>query len=411
MSSQLPPDESVGQPEAGSAEQPDAGSAEQPAPAAEPADQSATGPVGQQAAVPPAPPPPPPAPPPPPPPPPAPPVPQAPRRGGWWRWGCGCSLAGCLIVVVLVLVVALVGTIGTIGGFEGLAVGGEKVALIRVDGVLVAGQSGFSPFEGTATGSDDVVAQIERAVNDADVKAILLRVNSPGGSAAGSQEVYNAVGMAKKRKPVVVSMADAAASGGYYISAGANEIWADPATLTGSIGAIATHTDISGLYGKLGLKAEVMKAGKLKDMMSPYRPMGAEERAVVERLLKEIHEQFIEAVAEGRGMTVEEVRQLADGRIYSGAQAKENKLVDELGGLQDALRAAGQLGGVAGRAQMKEYGPSGLLRWLFGSSGSRGSTRIGVTGGLLYDPFAARLVRGALQRDVMREHDVVPGEM
>lgn len=331
----------------------------------------------------------------------APAPPPPPRSGGRsaWGWGCGCGLAGCLTGLAIgILVIVLM--VGSVGSMRGLQVGGAPIALIRVDGIIVAGESGFSPFEGTASGSDDIVQQIERAAEDDEVKGILIRVNSPGGSAAGSQEIYNAVAVARKYKPVVVSMADVAASGGYYISAPATEIWADPATLTGSIGVISTHQDISGLYQKIGVKAEVLKAGKLKDMMSPYGPITPEARAVMEALLKETHEEFIKAVAEGRkeqGLTLDAVRKLADGRIYTGRQAQANKLVDEIGGMSEALAAAGRLAGVPGKPTYKTYGPSGFLRKLLGGSGASRS-RVTVTGGLLYDEMAARLALGVLQR-------------
>lgn len=247
-------------------------------------------------------------------------------------------------MVIVISVLGVLAAISSAGGMSGLEVVGDHVTVVRVDGIIVAGPSQFSPFGGGAIGSDDVVQQLESAVNDSQAKAILLRVNSPGGSAAGSQEIYTAIKNARKKKPVVVSMADVAASGGYYISAPASEIWADPATITGSIGVIAEHQDISGLFGKLGVKMDTMKAGKYKDMMSPFGPISPEVRTMMQKLLGETHEQFIKAVADGRkdkGLTLEAVRLLADGRIYSGQQGKANGLVDELGGMQEALAAAG----------------------------------------------------------------------
>lgn len=332
-------------------------------------------------------------------PPPPPPPPPAPRdRGTGWRWGCGCGLAGCLVLVVVVLLIGLVAVARTTGG-EGLAVGRERIAVIRVDGLLVAGESGFSPLAGAATGSEDVVRQIERALDDPAARGILLRINSPGGSAAACQEIYHAIQEAHRRgKPVVASMADVAASGGYYIAAPAKEIWANPSTLTGSIGAIATHEDLSGLLAKVGVKAETLKAGRMKDMMSPYRALDPESRAVMERLLKETHERFIADVAQGRqGKLAEEaVRRLADGRVYSGLQAKEHRLIDQVGGMQEALQAAARLAGIPGRPATKEYAPRGLLRHLFGSSASQAKTPVALSGGLLYDPVAAWLAQGAL---------------
>jgi len=302
-----------------------------------------------------------------------------------------------------VLIIAIVALLSVISGTQvpsGWQVGAGRVALIRVDGIIVAGESGWSPLAGAATGSDDVVKQIERALREGDVRALLVRVNSPGGSAAGSQEIYQALLRARRQKPVVVSMADVAASGGYYISAPATRIYADPATITGSIGVISLHEDMSGLLGKLGVKTEIMKAGRFKDMGSPFGPMSPEVRQLMAALLKETHEQFIADVVKGRqdaGLTEAEVRKLADGRIYSGAQAKASKLTDATGGLQEALAEAGRLAGIVGKPRLKEYGPPGLLRWLFGGSGSRHRGQVTVTSGLLYDEFAARLVRGAIE--------------
>ena len=141
--------------------------------------------------------------------------------------------------------IVLVSVMRVSGGMQGLGAGGAEVVLIRVDGMIVAGQSGFSLMGGTATGSDDVVDEIERATADDEVRVILLRVNSPGGSAAGSQEIYNAIQRARSEDMIVVaSMADIAASGGYYVAAPTDRIYADPATVTGSIGAIAMHQDM-----------------------------------------------------------------------------------------------------------------------------------------------------------------------
>jgi protease-4 len=294
----------------------------------------------------------------------------------------------------------LLAVMSATGGMEDITAGGERIALIRIDGMIVAGQSGFSFLGGAATGSDDVVRQIERATEDSEVKGILLRINSPGGSAAGSQEIYRAVQRARtsRKEPLVVvaSMADVAASGGYYVAAAADRIFADPATLTGSIGAIAMHQDMSGLLSKIGVKSEVIKSGDLKDMLHPAAPLTDEARAVVRTLVEQVHEQFIQDVIEGRQMEEETVRQLADGCIYSGQQAKENGLVDELGGMQAALEEAGELAGIKGKPRLKEERPPTLLRWLMESSSSSARRPIAVTGGLLYDDFAAQLAQGAL---------------
>lgn len=304
--------------------------------------------------------------------------------------------------------IVLVSVMRVSGGMQGLGAGGAEVVLIRVDGMIVAGQSGFSLMGGTATGSDDVVDEIERATADDEVRAILLRVNSPGGSAAGSQEIYNAIQRARSEDMIVVaSMADIAASGGYYVAAPTDRIYADPATVTGSIGAIAMHQDMSGLFEKLGMQHEVVKSGELKDMFSPMGPLTEEAREIMRALVEEVHEQFMQAVAEGRGMDMERVRELADGRIYTGAQAAENGLVDELGGMQEALRGAGELAGIEGIPEVKQYGTPSLLRMLLGAGGSAGASRVPLTGGLLYDDFAAGLVRGGIEPELPAS----PGEM
>ena len=238
-----------------------------------------------------------------------------------------------------------------------------------MEGVITSGDSSASPFTGTGAGSDEIIKLIDRAVADDSIKAIVLRVNSPGGSAAASQEIYDAVVRAKAEKKVVVSMADLAASGGYYISCPADAIYANPATATGSIGVITKYVNYQGLMGKLGVKTETIKSGKLKDMFSPTEPLSDEARAVMKSIIMDIYEQFVTAVAEGRKgkLTRAEVLKLADGRIYSGTQAKQLKLIDELGGMEEALHGAAKLAGIEGEPTYEEYGPPGLLRELFGS--------------------------------------------
>lgn len=348
------------------------------------------------------------APPPPPPPAPRPPVSQVPplrpgsgqapaRRSAGWLWGCGLGAGGCLLIVILLLALGVFAVMSSMGGQEGLSAASAPIALIRVDGMIVAGESETSFLSGGARGSDDVVDEIQRAVKDPEVKAILLRVNSPGGSAAGSQEIYNAVQSARGAgKKVVVSMADVAASGGYYISAPADKIYADPASITGSIGVIAMHEDMSGLFAKIGIKSETIKSGKMKDMLSPTAPLGDEARQLMHAYVMQIYDQFVGAVAKGRRMKVQAVRALADGRIYTGEQAVKNGLVDELGGFREALEGTAKLAGIKGPPTYKRYGAPSLLKMLLGSrSGSQSrAVQVAIPGGLLYDEFAARLAWG-----------------
>ncbi len=347
----------------------------------------------------------------PPPPPPAGPPPTwqprpvaPPRRGSGWKWGCGLAAGGCLLLVLLFVVLAVAA-----GSSATWSRGGSSrapVALIRIEGVISSSSSSGSLFGGSAAGAEEIIRRIDNAARDASVKAILLRINSPGGSAAASQEVYAAVLRARKQKKVVVSMGDMAASGGYYIASAADQIYANPATATGSIGVIVEYANIQGLMDKIGVKHEAFKSGKLKDMLSPTKPVSPEARQVIQGVIMDIYNQFVSAVAEGRKgkLTRAQVLKLADGRIYSGQQAKDLKLIDELGGLQDALDAAGRLGGVSGRVTYREYTkPPSLLRQLLGSDtlGPRQAPVVKAAaplqGGILYDGIAAQLVPGPWQ--------------
>lgn len=225
---------------------------------------------------------------------------------------------------------------------------GERIGLIHVEGVITAskedelGALGFS--EGAS--SEKIVQQLDEARKDANIKAVVMRVNSPGGSAAGSEEIYNAIKRYKSSgKKLIVSIGDVAASGGYFISSAADIIYANPSSLTGSIGVIIQLLNYEGLFDKIGLDSVTLKAGKFKDIGNPTRPMTDEERKILESLIADVHEQFKQAVMEGRGMTKNEIDALATGEIWTGYKAKEKRLVDELGGLKDALdRAAKEAG-------------------------------------------------------------------
>jgi len=307
-------------------------------------------------------------------------------------------VAGCLLLLLLGIFLVLVAVVGSLGGVGTIETGGNRIALIRVDGVIVAGQSGFSLLGNVVTGSDDIVDQLEQAIADGDVRGILLRINSPGGSAAGAQEIYRAIERAREAdKPIVASMADVAASGGYYVAAPCTAIYADPATLTGSIGVISIHQDLSGLYEKIGVDTQIIKSGKLKDMFQPSEPLSPEAREVATAIVEQVFAQFVDAVVKGRNMKREDVVALADGRVYTGEQAKANGLIDDLGGMHEALLHVGKLAGIQGTPMVKEYGPSSLLKRLFGGSGSSVTRTVDLTGGLMYDEFAAKLVQGGLQ--------------
>ena len=177
-------------------------------------------------------------------------------------------------------------------------------------------------------------------------------MDSPGGAVAPSQEIYEEVKKATLKKKVIVSMGSVAASGGYYISAPADRIIANPGTLTGSIGVIMEIPNIEGLMNKIGVKTEVIKSGRHKDIASAFRKMGKEERLILQSVLDDVHEQFIKAVSDGRKIPFDEVKKLADGRIFTGRQAMEARLVDELGTLEDAIAIAGRLAGIKGEPEV-----------------------------------------------------------
>jgi len=215
---------------------------------------------------------------------------------------------------------------------------GEKVALVRIEGPIID--------------SKNAVDEIKDYTKDPSIKAIVLRVDSPGGAVAPSQEIYEEVRKATAKKKVVVSMGSLAASGGYYISSPASKIVANPGTLTGSIGVIMEIPNIEGLMNKVGVKTEVIKSGRHKDIASMFRGIGKEERVILQGVLDDVHEQFIKSVAEGRKMVLEDVRKIADGRIFTGKQALAIGLVDELGNLEDAVKAAAKLAGIKGEPEV-----------------------------------------------------------
>jgi protease-4 len=251
----------------------------------------------------------------------------------------------------------------------GIGRGDGKIVLINIEGSIVGGRSGFGMF-GSESGADDIAKQIKRAGEDSSVKAIILRINSPGGSAAASQELYEEVRKARENdKIVVASMSDVAASGGYYVACGADKIVANPGTITGSIGVIFSQLQYSELLEKYGVRSNVITSGKYKDIGSPLRNMTEEERQILQEMIDDVYSQFVHAVAEGRQMNESEVLALADGRIFTGRQAKELGLVDELGNFQDAVDLAAELAGIEGKPKMVEYGKKSPFESFFGLFG------------------------------------------
>ena len=250
-------------------------------------------------------------------------------------------------------------------------------------GIRILGEPGAAPFgrgrvaivevDGLIVDAERVIRELERATDDPSVRAIVVRVQSPGGVVAPTQEIHAAIARVRARgKPVVASMGSVAASGGYYLSAAADRIVANPGTLTGSIGVIMQLAELQELLKKVGVHYDIVKTGRYKDTGNISRPLTPEERAILQSLLDDMYDQFVDAVASGRHLARSAVLTLADGRVYSGRRARELGLVDQLGGLDDAVRLAGELGGISGKPRvLRPRRPTRLtdwLEWLLGSS-------------------------------------------
>ncbi len=213
---------------------------------------------------------------------------------------------------------------------------GDRFQILTLQGAITTDRGGGSPFGGGSLDALTIRDRLIKAAEEDSIKGVLLRIDSPGGTVGASQEVYNAVLALRKKKPVVVSMGDTAASGGYYIACAADRILANPGTLTGSIGVIISGFNASKLLNTVGLEPQVIKSGKYKDILSFNRALTPEERVLLQALIQDTYEQFVGAVATGRNMTTAQIRPLADGRIYTGRQAEKLGLVDQLGGLTEA---------------------------------------------------------------------------
>jgi len=214
----------------------------------------------------------------------------------------------------------------------------KKIAVVYAVGTIVTGESTFSLLGGTAVGSDTLVRALKQADDDKTVQAIVLRVDSPGGSALASDLIWREVQRIKK--PVIASMGNIAASGGYYISMGCDQIYAQPGTLTGSIGVVGGKISFAGLFDRFGVKTEVISIGKNSGLLSAVDPMTEGERKVWKENMEEVYRQFVTKTADGRNLTVKQLEPLASGRVWTGRQAKKNGLVDQLGTLHEAIQAA-----------------------------------------------------------------------
>lgn len=242
-------------------------------------------------------------------------------------------------VAVFIFVIAYIVTVG-LG--SGSWMPGDKIAVVKIEGVILD--------------SGNVIEELKGYDSNNSVKAILLRIDSPGGAVGPSQEIYQEVKRIrdKGKKKIVTSMGAVAASGGYYIASASEKIIANPGSITGSIGVILELANISGLMKKVGVESVVVKSGKYKDIGSMFRSMTQEERELIQGVIDDTHDQFIEAVAEGRGMEKKKVISIADGRVFTGRQAKKLGLVDELGNMQDAIRITARMAGIKGEPSVIE---------------------------------------------------------
>ncbi|MBI4361648.1 MAG: signal peptide peptidase SppA [Euryarchaeota archaeon] len=239
----------------------------------------------------------------------------------------------------------------------------ERVAVIHIQGPLFSAQVP----EGLGIASSESITQkLRDADSDPTVRAVVLRVNSPGGTPSASQEIVSEI--QRLHKPLVVSMGDVAASGAYYISAPAQRIYANNDTLTGSIGVIWLFENKSEFFEKEGTNHTVIKSGKFKDIGASYRGPTPEEERYAQGLVDEVYQRFLDVVAQGRGLPPEKVRNLSDGRVFTGAQAQREGLVDSIGNLYDAIEEAGRLGNISGTPQVKYANRPFDLPFPFGGS-------------------------------------------
>jgi len=239
-------------------------------------------------------------------------------------------------------------------GAGGLGLGGgQRIAVIYATGIIASGRSTYDTTGSQVTGSETIVEYLRKARGDASIKAIVLRIDSPGGSAIASDVIWREVMLTKKEKPLIASMSDVAASGGYYIAMPAHAIVAEPSTLTGSIGVVLTKFVIDGTLKKLGLNMEGVSKGKYADLYSPVRPFSPEEKQRMAENMQATYDTFVEKAAQGRNTTPEKIDAVGQGRVWTGRQAKQIGLVDELGGLDRAVSIAKQKAKIAQDAEVE----------------------------------------------------------
>lgn len=276
---------------------------------------------------------------------------ETPRKSTAWKWVVGAFAILTLCIVAFCGVMAMSMMLPQRPGQQAWFPVGENIALIHITGII-AGTGG--EFDGVVT-PERVLSQLDQAVADPTVQAILLRIDSPGGTVAASQEIAIELARASEEKPVVVSVGDVAASGAYMIAAQADEIVASPTSAIGSIGVVTQIPNVAGLLDKLGIEFTILTAGEYKGAGSMFRSLTPTETALIQTEVDVAYEEFIRVVAEGRDMTEDEVREMATGFAWSAILAKEMGLVDKLGTYNDAVDRAAELGGIVGEPGIVTY--------------------------------------------------------
>ncbi|HEX21624.1 MAG TPA: signal peptide peptidase SppA [Actinobacteria bacterium] len=276
------------------------------------------------------------------------------KKSHWLRY---LLIAAALLIVFFVGAFVLL--INAIGGRTGF--GNGSIALIYIEGPIAA--SGSEGIFSSAVNPGDIIGQLKQAEEDDDIAAVLMRINSPGGTASAGQEIYEQVKKLQKHKPVVVSIADVGASAAYLLASPAQKIISTPSSLVGSIGTIITVPNYQGLYKKLGINYTVISQGKYKDIGNPNRPLTVEETAILKKQSKLVYEQFIDEVAAGRGMPRDKVAKLATGLAFLGVEGKKFGLVDKLGNFQDAIDEAAKLGKIKGKPDIIEFNQPSILQF------------------------------------------------
>ncbi|MEW5952477.1 MAG: signal peptide peptidase SppA [Bacillota bacterium] len=274
-------------------------------------------------------------------------------------------IAAAVIAVVLISLVAASARLAS-RDLMAAGAGKDRVAVLHISGVIMGGK-GVGGLFGATTGADDMMGLLREVGRDPSIKAVVLRINSPGGTTGASQELGMEIERLRESGVVVVaSMSDVAASGGYWISACSDYIMASPGTTTGSIGVIIETQDLQGLYDKLGIDSDVFKSGPHKDMGSPNRDLTQTERAILQGMVDDLYQQFVDVVAKGRDLDRAQVLEIADGRVFTGRQAMEAGLVDEMGNYYDAVAKAAELAGIEGEPEIYELEPLGGWQSLLG---------------------------------------------